>query len=120
MKNYDINCVCGWYDPNKRRLRGKNNTTTVSGIQIWNERSRTTEIFLRNWGLEVKNKDISITKKYVLDLLTENGMLVSKPVDKSMEMNHKLGKSENQTPTNKGCYQRLVGRLIYLSHTRPT
>ena len=35
-----------------------------------------------------------------------------------MEMNHKLGILPDQAPTDKGRYQRLVGRLIYLSHTR--
>ena len=55
----------------------------------------------------------------MLDLLTEIGMLACKPVDTPMEMNHKLGETENQTLAGKGCYQRLVGKLIYLSHTRP-
>ena len=55
----------------------------------------------------------------MLDLLAETGMLACKPVDTPMEMNHKLGQVENQTPADKGCYQRLIGKLIYLSHTRP-
>ena len=45
-------------------------------------------------------------------------MLTCKHVDTHVEMNHKLGDSKNQTPTNKGRYQRLVGKLVYLSHTR--
>ncbi|CAL8132823.1 unnamed protein product [Prunus armeniaca] len=36
-----------------------------------------------------------------------------------MEENHKLGECTDHKPTNKEQYQRLVGRLIYLSHTRP-
>ncbi|BFG15965.1 hypothetical protein CerSpe_022390 [Prunus speciosa] len=36
-----------------------------------------------------------------------------------MEQNHKLGESLDQIPTNKERYQKLVGKLIYLSHTRP-
>ena len=55
----------------------------------------------------------------MLDLLTETGMLDCKPVEMPMEMNHKLGILPDQAPTDKGHYQRLVGRLIYLSHTRP-
>ena len=55
----------------------------------------------------------------MLDLLTETGMLGCKPVETPMEMNHKLGILQDQAPTDKGRYQRLVGRLIYLSHTRP-
>ena len=55
----------------------------------------------------------------MLDLLTEIGMLDCKPVETPMEMNHKLGILPDQALTDKGRYQRLVGRLIYLSHTRP-
>ena len=58
-------------------------------------------------------------RKYVLDLLAETGMFACKLVDTPMEMNHKLGQAEDQTPADKGCYQWLVGKLIYLSHTRP-
>ncbi|XP_059654695.1 uncharacterized mitochondrial protein AtMg00810-like [Cornus florida] len=32
--------------------------------------------------------------------------------------NHGLGEHLNQTPTNRERYQRLVGKLIYLSHIR--
>lgn len=42
-------------------------------------------------------------------------MLDCKPVETPIEMNHKLG----DYPTGKARYQRWVGRLIYLSHTRP-
>uniref|UniRef100_A0A6N2KJR5 Reverse transcriptase Ty1/copia-type domain-containing protein n=1 Tax=Salix viminalis TaxID=40686 RepID=A0A6N2KJR5_SALVM len=73
-------------------------------------------------GIEVSRSKTGIClsqRKYVLDLLTETGMLACKPVDTPMEMNHKLGESENQTSADKGRYQQLVGKLIYLSHTRP-
>ena len=55
----------------------------------------------------------------MLDLLTETGMLDCKPVETPMEMNHKLRILPYQAPTDKGRYQRLVGKSIYLSHTRP-
>lgn len=73
-------------------------------------------------GIEVarSKQGISLSqRKYVLDLLTETGMLACKPVETPIEMNHKLGEHPDQVPTDKGRYQRLVGRLIYLSHTRP-
>ena len=73
-------------------------------------------------GIEVarlKHGVLLSQRKYVLDLLTETGMLGCKPVETPMEMNHKLGILPDQAQTDKGCYQRLVGRLIYLSHTRP-
>ena len=73
-------------------------------------------------GIEVvRSKDgvLLSQRKYVLDLLIETGMLDCKPVETPMEMNHKLRILPDQAPTDKGRYQRLVGRLIYLSHTRP-
>ena len=57
--------------------------------------------------------------KYVLDLLTETEMLDCKLVETPIEMNHSLSIYPDQVPTNKRRYNRLVRRLIYLSHTRP-
>ncbi|XP_021829822.1 uncharacterized protein LOC110770049, partial [Prunus avium] len=73
-------------------------------------------------GIEVARSKQGIflsQRKYVLDLLAETGMLDCKPVDTPIVQNHRLGEYPNQVPTNKERYQRLVGRLIYLSHTRP-
>ncbi|BBG98181.1 BURP domain-containing protein, partial [Prunus dulcis] len=58
------------------------------------------------------------SKKYVMDLLTETGMLGYKPVDTPIKMNHKLCEDIDQEKTNKEQYQRLVRRLIYPAHTR--
>ena len=58
-------------------------------------------------------------RKYVLDLLKETGMMGCKPADTPIEPNTKLGTEEGSSPTNRDRYQRLVGRLIYLTHTRP-
>ncbi|CAL8152275.1 unnamed protein product [Prunus armeniaca] len=49
----------------------------------------------------------------------ETGMLYCKPIDTPSEQNHKLRLYPHQVPTDKERYQRLVGKLIYLSHTRP-
>ena len=46
-------------------------------------------------------------------------MLGYKPTDTSMDSTKKIGTEKNNAPVDKGRYQRLVGRLIYLSHTRP-
>ena len=58
-------------------------------------------------------------RKYTLDLLTETGMLGCRPADTPIEFNCKLGNSDDQVSVDKEQYQRLVGKLIYLSHTRP-
>ncbi|CAL9022112.1 unnamed protein product, partial [Prunus brigantina] len=73
-------------------------------------------------GIEVARSQQGIflsQRKYVLDLLTDTGMLDCKPADTPIIQNHHLGEYPDQVPTNKERYQRLVGRLIYLSHTRP-
>jgi hypothetical protein len=73
-------------------------------------------------GIEVaktKNGIYLSQRKYILDLLSETGMLECKPVESLIVQNHHLAIYLDQVPTNKERYQRLVGRLIYLSHTRP-
>ncbi|KAE8705448.1 Phosphoglucomutase [Hibiscus syriacus] len=58
-------------------------------------------------------------RKYVLDLLAETGMLDCKPVKTPMEPDLKFCKEMTRNPVNKETYQSLVGKLIYLSLTRP-
>ena len=73
-------------------------------------------------GIEVARSKVSILlsqRKYVLDLLMEVGLLECKPVDTPIVQNHRLGEYSDQVPAHKVRYQRLVGKLIYLSHTRP-
>ncbi|RVW26608.1 Retrovirus-related Pol polyprotein from transposon RE1 [Vitis vinifera] len=73
-------------------------------------------------GMEVarSRKGIVVSqRKYILDLLKETGMLGCKPIDTPMDSQKKLGIEKESTPVDRGRYQRLVGRLIYLSHTRP-
>ena len=72
-------------------------------------------------GIEVVRSKQGIfpsQRKYVLDLLSETRMLDCRHVDTPVTQNHGLGEFPNQTPTNKERYQRLVGKLIYLSHTQ--
>ncbi|KAI3809043.1 hypothetical protein L1987_25010 [Smallanthus sonchifolius] len=73
-------------------------------------------------GIEVLRSKHGIficQKKYILDLLTETGLVDCKPVDTPMIVNHKLHMEPNGKLADKERYQRLVGKLIYLSHTRP-
>lgn len=55
----------------------------------------------------------------MIDLLKETSKLWCKPVDTSIEFNHKLSDALEDVAVDRGSYQRLVGKLIYLSHTRP-
>lgn len=58
-------------------------------------------------------------KKYVLDHLVETGLLDCKPAETPMIVNHGLKIVEGARPADREKYQRLVGKLIHLSHTRP-
>ena len=46
-------------------------------------------------------------------------MMASKPVATAIKQNHKLSEALGEKKVNRKMYQRLVGRLIYLAHTRP-
>ncbi|RDX77240.1 Copia protein, partial [Mucuna pruriens] len=56
-------------------------------------------------------------RKYVLDLLKETGKLGCKTSGVPIEQNHRI-ECEESPIIEKSKYQRLVGKLIYLSHTR--
>ena len=58
-------------------------------------------------------------KESTLDLLTETSMLICRLVDTHIELNCKLGNLGYKVLVDKEKYQCLVGKLIYLSHTRP-
>ena len=65
-------------------------------------------------------KGISVSqRKYTLDLLKETGLLGCKPKSVPMEPGIKLRTKFEDEPVDKVRYQRLVGKLIYLAHTRP-
>ncbi|KAK3037954.1 hypothetical protein RJ639_030659 [Escallonia herrerae] len=64
-------------------------------------------------------KGIAVSQmKYVLDLIKETGMSECRPVETPIDPNQKLGDNKGD-PVNTSRYQKLVGKLIYLSHTRP-
>ena len=46
-------------------------------------------------------------------------MIGCKPVDTPIDPNRKLCDSQSEEQVDTGQYQRLVGKLIYLAHTRP-
>nr|GEX54076.1 putative reverse transcriptase, RNA-dependent DNA polymerase [Tanacetum cinerariifolium] len=73
-------------------------------------------------GIEVLRSPKGIficQKKYILDLLAEIGMINCKPADTPMMVNQKLFMEKKAKLADRNRYQRLVGKLIYLSHTRP-
>ncbi|XP_024047906.1 uncharacterized protein LOC112101459 [Citrus clementina] len=72
-------------------------------------------------GIEVSRSKGGIflsQRKYALDLLHEMGMTACQPIDTPIE-GLKFCITSDQVPVDKGRYQRLIGRLMYLSHTKP-
>ena len=66
----------------------------------------------RSWG------GIFVSQqKYTLDLLKETRMLGCKLANTPIDPNRKLGQTELSSSVYKGHYQRLMGKLIYLSYT---
>jgi transposase InsO family protein len=73
-------------------------------------------------GIEVAHSRQGIfisQQKYVMDLLKETGKTACKPASTPIDPNLRLGMAEEDAAVDREMYQRLVGRLIYLSHTRP-
>jgi len=73
-------------------------------------------------GIEVAHskKGIFISQqKHITNLLKETRKTACKPVSTPVDPNIKLGSAEEDNAVNKEMYQRLMGRLIYLTHTRP-
>ena len=73
-------------------------------------------------GIEVARSQTGINlsqRKNVLDLLEEIDLLGAHLVDIPMDPNQKLVKDEGELFEDPGRYRRLVGKLNYLTITRP-
>ena len=73
-------------------------------------------------GIEVAQSNSRVVisqRKYTLDILTDIGMLDCKPVDTPMDSNVKHVPSQGELLRDPGRYRRLVGKLNYLTITRP-
>jgi len=58
-------------------------------------------------------------RKYTLELLEDAGTLCSKPVATPLDPSTKLEATKGTTLTDASSYKRLIGRLLYLTNTRP-
>ncbi|KAJ3708504.1 hypothetical protein LUZ61_012209 [Rhynchospora tenuis] len=73
-------------------------------------------------GIEIARNSTGLylcQRKYTLDIVAECGLLGGKPVAFPIEQNHNLSTASGKLMKDPERYRRLVGRLIYLTITRP-
>ncbi|RVW83299.1 Retrovirus-related Pol polyprotein from transposon RE1 [Vitis vinifera] len=73
-------------------------------------------------GIEIAQSSSGVVisqRKYALDILEETGMFDCKPVDTPMDPNVKLIPGQGEPLGDPRRYRRLVGKLNYLTITRP-
>lgn len=76
-------------------------------------------VFRKQGGSKSKHGIFISKRKYTFDLLKETDKLGCKPVGTLMEINWKWKETGKDDPVDRRKYQSFVGKLIYLSLTRP-
>ncbi|KAK3041993.1 hypothetical protein RJ639_002301 [Escallonia herrerae] len=82
--------------------------------------STPTEVIQGNDEEEISKLKQVLSREFeIKDLGTLRYFLGMEPADTPMDPFNKVGLKKDSATVDKGRYQRLVGKLIYLSHTRP-
>lgn len=102
-----------------------NSTTNIDELKIFLSKSfhmkdlGDVRYFL---GLEIDRSSAGFfisQKKYTMDLLAEFGMQDATPLKLPMDVHLKLTPTKGEPLTDPHTYQKLLGKLIYLTVTRP-
>ncbi|XP_019171425.1 PREDICTED: uncharacterized protein LOC109166980 [Ipomoea nil] len=73
-------------------------------------------------GMEAKISDNGLNifqRKYALDILNDTGFLDCKPINTPMMPGSLLSSNDGTPLSDPSSYRRLIGRLLYLTATRP-
>ncbi|XP_019177874.1 PREDICTED: uncharacterized protein LOC109173072 [Ipomoea nil] len=102
-----------------------NNPVQINQLKQFLDRSfKIKDLGQLNFFLGIKafrnSKGLNICqRKYTLEILEENGFLESKPANTPFTTGLRLTNLEGDLLDNPGIYRRLVGKLLYLTNTRP-
>jgi hypothetical protein len=58
-------------------------------------------------------------RKYAMDILKDAGLMDAKPCDTQIDNKLKYNKDQGEPLSDQEIFRRLIGRLLYLTHSRP-